>query len=142
MAYATAAQLADRLTGGILSTMVTEAGDDRVRVLDQYLDNASAVIDARLSARYSVPVATTPLLRLICLNLAIWQIAADRAVGIAGDRMPPGIQTPYEQANGWLDKLSSGEMALTGDGASAAEGSGAGLVVKSRQPVLGDLEGF
>lgn len=142
MAYATPQQLADRLTGGILKTAIIEAGDDRDRVLAAYLDMASAVIDARLSARYSVPVATTPLLRLICLNLAIWQIAADRAVGMVGDRMPPGIQTPYEQASGWLDKLSSGEMALTGDGASAAEGSGAGLVVKSQPSLFGDLEGF
>lgn len=142
MAYATPQQLADRLTGGILKTAIIEAGDDKDRVLAAYLDMASAVIDARLSARYAVPVASTPLLRLVCLNIAIWQIAADRAVGMVGDRMPPGIQTPYEQAHGWLDKLASGEMALTGDGASAAEGSGAGLVVKSRQPVLGDLEGF
>lgn len=141
MAYATPEQLADRLTGGILKTAVVEAGDDKDRVLASYLDMASAVIDARLSARYAVPVAPTPLLRLVCLNIAIWQIAADRAVGMVGDRMPPGIQTPYEQAHGWLDKLASGEMALTG-GAQEAAGAGAGLVVKSSPPVLGDLEGF
>lgn len=134
MAYATAAQLADRLTGGILANMITEAGDDRDRVLTQYLDMASAVIDARLSSMYATPVASTPLLSLVCQNLAIWQIVADRG-GFASDNVPAAVQKGYDQAHDWLGKLASGEMQLSKD-AGKASGAAAGLSVSSPAPLF------
>lgn len=125
--YCTREQLEDRVTGGVLAGYFIELGADRARVMDGYARRASARIDAMLSARYAVPVASSELLSDICQSLALWQIAADRG-SVAGD-VPAVFQKPYDEAMGILRKLASGEMSLAG--AEAAPGGTAGLQVSA-----------
>ena len=132
--YATITQLEDRLTARMLGTRIPESGADRERVLTAYIEGAGAVIDAALSAKYVTPARTTPLLTLICLNLAIWQIEADRGGALAIDKMPQAVQIPYEQATSWLAKLSSGEMSLSPSDLPLQNDAGAGLSVMSPKP--------
>ena len=137
--YATITQLEDRLTARMLGTRVPESGADRERVLTAYIEGAGAIIDAALSAKYVTPASPTPLLTLICLNLAIWQIEADRGSALTSEKLPPAVQIPYEQATAWLAKLSSGEMQLSPSDLPLQGDAAAGLTVLS--PPAEFLEG-
>jgi len=128
--YCTIAQLEDRITSGILAAYVPETNTDRTRVLEGYATRASAKIDAMLSVRYAVPVASSALLADICQTFSLWQIAADRG-NFTGD-IPQTFQKPYDEAMEILGKIASGDMALSG--ASGAQGSTAGLEVVSPVP--------
>lgn len=137
MPYASTSQLADRLTSPALASRVPEQGDDRERVLAGYLRQASAKVDAIIAARYAVPVAgDQPLLAACELDLAIWQIEADRAT--LAERMPARVQTPYEEAMRLLRAVASGELSLAlpdGD-PLRAEGAAASIQVQSPEAVF------
>lgn len=127
--YCTINQLEDRLTTAVLNQRIPETGANRVRVLDGYIERASARIDAVLSVRYVTPIVGGPsLLADICLTIALWQIEADR--GSYSDKLPERVQVPYDEAIITLKQLASG----TGgglSGATVAPGAVAGLVVIS-----------
>ena len=110
MAYCSIQQLEDRLTAPVLAYRVPEQGADRLRVLNGYIERASARIDAMLAVRYTVPAPPSAMLADICLAFALWQIVADRG-GLA--EMPGYVQIPYDEAAELLDRLGTGTMALS-----------------------------
>ena len=142
MSYATVQQLEDRLTAAVLNKRIVEEGDERKRVLDAYLDAASSVVDAWLSARYLLPAPQSPVLTMATLNIALWQIEADRgaAAYAAGQQLPANVQVPYDQAMKLLERLAKGDIALVGDDGAPAPTPGeakAGLQVSAPPPALG-----
>lgn len=138
MPYATPEQLSDRLTSPALASRVPEQGEDRARVLASYLRQASAKVDAVIACRYATPVpGDQPLLAACELDLAIWQIEADRAT--LAERMPARVQTPYEEAMRLLRAVASGELSLAPSaegGPARADGASAGIVVESPESRL------
>lgn len=130
--YATIQQLEDRLTASLLNQRIPEIGQDRERVLTAYLTDASAIVDAYICNRYAVPAPSSSVLAHICLSIAIWQIEADRGGGVAADRLPPGIQIPYDKAMEMLKGISSGDISLSGtDAPETSSAYSAGLTVSS-----------
>ena len=126
--YCTSQTLEDRITGSILEAFIPETGDERARVLNGYCERASARVDAMLSARYATPVTVeSPLLADIASTFALWQILADR--GNFTDKLPTGIAQLYVEAYKTLGNVASGALDIAG--ASAADGSTAGLQVQS-----------
>ena len=146
MPYCTVQQLEDRITSAMLGRLVPETGDTRARVLDAYIGAASARADAYLSTRYRVPLeAPSPLVTDICLNLALWQIEADR--GTVSEKISAARQVPYDEALSLLSRLSSGEIKLgAGSGGQGAPGAAAGMVVQSPPALFAEdspgMEGF
>lgn len=133
MGYCTASELEDRLTAAVLSQRITEVGEARTRVLDMYISRASARVDAALARRYATPVPACPLLADIAATIALWQIEADRAR--AFEKMPLNVQAPYDEAMKTLASLADGTAALP-ETAAQADGSAAGLAVRSHTPVF------
>lgn len=128
MAYCTIQQLEDRLTAPMLALRVVETGDDRTRVLESYIDRASARIDSVLSVRYAVPVTSSAALADICLSFCIWQIEADR--GSNADKLATGVQVPYDDASKLLHLIAAGKVKLPG--IATDDSASAGLQVSSQ----------
>jgi phage gp36-like protein len=133
MAYCSIQQLEDRLTAPILAYRVPEQGADRLRVLNGYIERASARIDAMLAVRYTVPAPPSAMLADICLAFALWQIEADR--GGEGGGIAAGVQVPYDEAVKLLDRLGTGVLALPGV-LQPTPGSAAGLAVSSHRSLF------
>jgi phage gp36-like protein len=127
MGYCGIQQLEDRLSLPVLGQRVPETGAERLRILNGYIERASAFIDSRLAIKYNVPVQQNKLLEDICLTMVLWQVEADR--GTTGREMPARVQVPYDEAMKTLTDLASGRIDLSGG--KAVEGQVAGLTVRS-----------
>ena len=133
MGYCTAQELEDRLTAALLNKRIVETGADRTRVLQGYIDRASARVDAALARRYATPAPASTLLADVTATLCLWQIEADR--GRVLDKMPPSIQLPYDEAMKTLAAIADGSLALP-EAAAASEGAAAGLSVATHPRVF------
>lgn len=111
MPYATQADLVQRFGAAELEQL-----SDRERpaqgaivaaVVQRALDDAAGLIDARLGARFAVPVAPAPaeLVRVCC----------DIARYLLHDLAPPEpVRDHHADALKWLDKVASGALPLVG----------------------------
>jgi phage gp36-like protein len=82
-----------------------------------YIADAESYMNAFLSARYVVPVATEPLVTMLCADIAIYKILEDRA-----PRIPDFMQNRWSAANSFLSQLANGGMALTGSNQIVSSG--------------------
>lgn len=114
MPYATQSDLTARFTETELIQLTdrdatTSAVD--TAVLDAALQDADAEIDARLMARYTLPLASVPRL----LVNAACDIARYR---LYDDRAPDHVVKRYDDALRLLDKISKGDVQLGLDAAA------------------------
>lgn len=107
MIYSTEQDLIDRFGGQELLQISdrTNLGTIDSAVVARAIADAGAVIDAHLSARYSLPLATVvPVLTRIGCDLARWYLYADAATDQVGRN--------YDEAMKLLASLRSGEITL------------------------------
>ena len=92
MAYATVEQLGLRF-GSEITELLDRDGDDveDAQVAAAILDDVSAEIDAILSVRYTVPIASAPLLVSVCCDLARYRLYDDAAPEIVKERQAQAI---------------------------------------------------
>lgn len=125
MPYATFADLAAEVDGLTLTLLTDDGnlGEPNQSVCEQMLIKASAVIDAKVSMRYELPLPT-PLpsaLQCWCIDLAMYYLHGRRG------QAPGDVwQSRYDRAAADLDKVATGKMTL-----GYADPQGAG----QRQPV-------
>lgn len=109
MAYATKQQMIDHY-GEIEMVQVTDradppAGEIDDAVLDQALNNASAIIDSYVGRRYNLPLASTPVtLSSVCITMTFYKLLRGRYTEEA--------RKEYEDALSTLNKISSGDIVL------------------------------
>ncbi len=123
MAYAALEDLS-RLAGMPRLVELTDRGVPPTGEVDQAvaaraLEDASALIDGYLAARYPVPVAPVPeILRRQCAVIAYHLLHVEQA--------PNKVVADWRAAVRWLERLAEGRITLTvGEGATVAA-SGAG----------------
>lgn len=128
MPYATQADLTDRFGAPELAqrTNRTDGLTIDTVVLGRALVDADAEIDGYLSTRYSLPLASSPvvLVRLAC------DVARYR---LYDDGVPTTVRQRYEDAVSLLKRLASGEVQLAGVSPAPAAG-GSGNAVAARVP--------
>lgn len=120
MAYATQSDLVERFGEQELAQRCNRVDGSTIdtAVLGRALDDAAAEIDSYLATRYTLPLATTPvvLTRLAC------DIARYR---LYDDGTPDTVRQRYEDAVSLLKRMASGDVTL-GAEASAAVRNEAG----------------
>lgn len=91
------AQLTDRATGAVVDTVV----------LGRALADADAEIDSYLATRYTLPLASTPvvLTRLAC-DMTRYRLY--------DDGMPDTVRQRYEDAVSLLKRMAKGDVLLVG----------------------------
>lgn len=122
MAYATEEDMR-RVCGDEFVTDVTPADATGPSLtIDQALDDASAEIDAHLSARYDLPLASTPpVLRRPCIDIAAYHLAN------AHTRLTNTIEDRYKAAVELMKLIATGKAGLGRDEPSSkVEGSTTG----------------
>lgn len=106
MSYATQADLVTRFSEAELIQLTDRnpaATAIDTDVLQRAIEDADAEIDARLQARFTLPLATVP--RLI-VNIAC-DIARYR---LYDDRCPEHVQKRYDQALKLIDQIGRGDL--------------------------------
>lgn len=106
MAYATISDIFARFP---ISTLVGtgESEVSSIEVSSTYIADAEAVVDGYLGAKYSTPLVSTPLVRHITSDLAIFNMLAERS-----GRVPQAAQTRFDRAEKYLELLRDGKMVL------------------------------
>ena len=113
--YATRDDIRTIYGAEFLSDITPVDADDPDAAVDQALADASAEIDGYLSARYTLPLGTQPkVLRRRCIDIAAYVLAN------AHTRLTNTIETRYDQAVEFLDKISKGTAGLGKDEPSSA----------------------
>jgi phage gp36-like protein len=109
MPYATKEDI-DELYGTDLLVRVADYNRDGVpdpEVVARGLEAADDVVNAYLSAQYSVPVTPTPgVVKTCAIDIAVYKMALGR--GQRTDEM----RTRYEDALALLEKMSTGKVGL------------------------------
>lgn len=113
------------------------AADDCLARIQLVLDQSSKQMDSYLSCRYMLPLSTGTVaanaLRKICSDLA--RYAMD------DDSVDKAIQTRYEDAIRWLEKVSSGKVNLPDDPVAPTTGI-QGVRTTPGVSFFGRTEGF
>lgn len=92
----------------IMLTDRDDTGEINGTVLQQALDDAGAVIDSYLAARYDLPFTEVPrVLVSACCDIARYNLC-----GVAGRLMPEDVKTRYDGAINILKSVARGEMTL------------------------------
>ena len=124
MTYATQADLTDRF-GAVELAQLTDRTNGVVidaTVLGRALADADAEIDSYLATRYSLPLASTPVVLV--------RMAADIArYRLYDDRVTDAVRQRYGDAVSLLKRMASGEVQLAGSTVLAAATTGAGNAV-------------
>jgi len=111
------AQLTDRVNGSVID----------VTVLGRSLSDADAEIDSYLATRYSLPLASTPVVLV--------RMAADIArYRLCADGVPDTVLQRYQDAVSLLKRMASGEVQLAGSTVLAVATTGSGNAVHTRTP--------
>lgn len=112
MAYIELQDLLDELGEDVLVQLTDNEGEgeiDEVRVA-KAIQYAESVFDAHARARYSIPVPVTPLVRSVCLDLAVFHLYKSRST------VKEGVYEIRKQANDDAVKrlldIASGKAAL------------------------------
>lgn len=121
MAYATLEQLIDRygeaMIVGLTDRGLVATGGVDHDVIDRAFADTDAVIDARIGARYQLPLGEVPpLLTDIALCIAIWKL----------HRHEPGpkIKDDYTEAMRQLREIGDGTMRLPIEAGGEPQGAG------------------
>lgn len=129
MTYATQSDMSDRF-GAVELAQLTDRVNGAVidaTVLGRALTDADAEVDSYLARRYSLPLASTPVV--------VVRIAADIArYRLYDDAAPTQVRQRYEDAVSLLKRMASGDVQLAGSTALAPAGTGAGNAVAARTP--------
>lgn len=128
MPYATQQDLVDRFSQKELVQITNPTDFEATTVnavpLQRALDDADAEIDARLQARYALPLASVPrLLVNAACDIARYRLYDDRATDQVTRR--------FEDAIKLLDRIGRGELQLGLDPAQQATPSTAGAHVQA-----------
>jgi phage gp36-like protein len=117
MPYVTIQQLADRFGADELIQITNPTDPTATTVNATRVDNAvadiGALIDAKLGARYTVPLTTVPL---VLLNVAADMVRAR----LLDDRIPDRIAERERAALKLLDQIADGSLSLGLDAAAQA----------------------
>lgn len=108
MSYATLADIV-AIYGDQVLYVADRDGDGvaETAAVDRALDAASAEIDSNLSARYALPLdAVPPILREICVDLAVYRLASSR------DVLTADIRQRREDAVKHLGRIGEGKAGL------------------------------
>ena len=107
MAYATITDVFARYKpiGSMVGAGSLDVTSDDVASI--FISDAEGFMNAFLAARYVVPVTTEPLITMIAADLAISNMMFEKLGAI-----PDFMQGRYNRAEGYLTKLTTGEMLL------------------------------
>jgi len=111
MAYATITDVFARYKpiGSMVGAGSLDVTSDDVASI--FISDAEGFMNAFLAARYVVPVTTEPLITMIAADLAISNMMFEKLGAI-----PDFMQGRYNRAEGYLTKLTTGEMLLVASG--------------------------
>ncbi|ELG5943867.1 DUF1320 family protein, partial [Salmonella enterica] len=113
MLYASAQDMRDRYDN--LDTLLFQPGSDtpNEKKLTQALNDAGALADSYLSAKYALPLAVVPqVLVQHCCAIAFYYLCDQQATDQARDR--------YREALTWLREVKSGSIPVGVDEAGSA----------------------
>lgn len=121
MAYCTQGDLEAVLDGQKLIDLTDDSGAGAIddAKLSRAMDDASAVIDGHLRARYSVPLAAPapPYVRKLAVDLAVHALYSRREGDLG---LPDGVRDRYKSAMEALKAIRDGKQDLGVDPPPAA----------------------
>lgn len=126
MAYCTQSDIEKQLPQEELVQLTDDDGDGLpdTGVVDEAIAEADAEIDSYLAARYSLPLASVPvLLKKLSVDIAIWNLYSRRAVD------EPVRKERYQAAVKLLQAIAEGRASL---GVDPEPGCGGQEILKSR----------
>ncbi|ATT79960.1 DUF1320 domain-containing protein [Salmonella enterica] len=136
MLYAKAQDMRDRYDN--LDTLLFQPGSDtpNEKKLTQALNDAGALADSYLSAKYALPLAVVPqVLVQHCCAIAFYYLCDQQATDQARDR--------YREALTWLREVKSGSIPVGVDEAGSAPASDDLPQMQAEAPVFGrNQKGF
>ncbi|EAB3326333.1 DUF1320 family protein [Salmonella enterica subsp. enterica serovar Bovismorbificans] len=136
MLYASAQDMRDRYDN--LDTLLFQPGSDtpNEKRLTQALNDAGALADSYLSAKYALPLAVVPqVLVQHCCAIAFYYLCDQQATDQARDR--------YREALTWLREVKSGSIPVGVDEAGSAPASDDLPQMQAEAPVFGrNQKGF
>ncbi|EQB6692822.1 gp436 family protein [Salmonella enterica subsp. enterica serovar Newport] len=136
MLYASAQDMRDRYDN--LDTLLFQPGSDtpNEKKLTQALNDAGALADSYLSAKYALPLAVVPqVLVQHCCAIAFYYLCDQQATDQARDR--------YREALTWLREVKSGSIPVGVDEAGRAPASDDLPQMQAEAPVFGrNQKGF
>ncbi|EIM3531829.1 DUF1320 family protein [Salmonella enterica] len=136
MLYASAQDMRDRYDN--LDTLLFQPGSDtpNEKKLAQALNDAGALADSYLSAKYALPLAVVPqVLVQHCCAIAFYYLCDQQATDQARDR--------YREALTWLREVKSGSISVGVDEAGSAPASDDLPQMQAEAPVFGrNQKGF
>lgn len=111
------AQLTDRTNGLVIDTTV----------LGRALSDADAEIDSYLASRYTLPLASTPVVLVrMAADIARYRLFEDHAT--------TAVRQRYEDAVSLLKRMATGDVQLAGSTPLVAATSGRGNAVATKAP--------
>ncbi|EJT0427133.1 DUF1320 family protein [Salmonella enterica] len=136
MLYASAQDMRDRYDN--LDTLLFQPGSDtpNEKKLTQALNDAGALADSYLSAKYALPLAVVPqVLVQHCCAIAFYYLCDQQATDQARDR--------YREALTWLREVKSGSIPVGVDEAGSAPASDDLPQMQAEAPIFGrNQKGF
>lgn len=136
MLYASAQDMRDRYDN--LDALLFQPGSDtpNEKKLTQALNDAGALADSYLSAKYALPLAVVPqVLVQHCCAIAFYYLCDQQATDQARDR--------YREALTWLREVKSGSIPVGVDEAGSAPASDDLPQMQADAPVFGrNQKGF
>ncbi|EAQ3459989.1 DUF1320 family protein [Salmonella enterica] len=136
MLYARAQDMRDRYDN--LDMLLFQPGSDtpNEKKLTQALNDAGALADSYLSAKYALPLAVVPqVLVQHCCAIAFYYLCDQQATDQARDR--------YREALTWLREVKSGSIPVGVDEAGSAPASDDLPQMQAEAPVFGrNQKGF
>jgi phage gp36-like protein len=106
MAYATIDDVFARFP---IDTLVGSGGNNvtSLEVSSVFIADAEAIVNGHLQHKYTIPLASDPLITHITADLAIFSMLAERT-----GRVPQVMQSRYDRAMTYLMALRDGDMVL------------------------------
>ncbi|ENE2008353.1 DUF1320 family protein [Salmonella enterica] len=136
MLYASAQDMRDRY--GNLDDLLRQPGTDDLneRKLTQALNDAGALVDSYLAAKYSLPLAVVPqVLVQHCCTVAFYYLCDEQPSDQARDR--------YREALTWLREVKNGGISIGVDETGSAPESDDLPQMQAEAPVFGrNQKGF
>ncbi|EGF8034340.1 DUF1320 domain-containing protein [Salmonella enterica subsp. enterica serovar Rubislaw] len=136
MLYASAQDMRDRYSN--LDDLLRQPGTDDLneRKLTQALNDAGALVDSYLVARYDLPLAVVPqVLVQHCCTVAFYYLCDEQPSDQARDR--------YREALTWLREVKNGSIPVGVDEAGSAPESDDLPQMQAEAPVFGrNQKGF
>ncbi len=112
MSYITQQDLIDELGAATLIQLTDDAGTETISpaVVAKAIDAATGTFEWYARTRYALPVPATPLVKSLCIDLAVYNLYRKRATYKEG--VFEVKKTAYDEAIAKLKDLSSGKAAL------------------------------